>query len=576
MPDKLERFLPSLKWLKSYRAEDLPQDALAGFFVAVLLIPQSMAYALLADLPPQVGLYASILPPLVYALLGTSRFIAVGPVALVSLLAGEAIANAGGQVEPATAALVLAAMVGLILVLMGLLRMGFLVNFISDPVLTGFTSAVAVLIATSQLRNLFGLDISRGNFFETVTQILSQLGQINVVTTTIGLFTLLALILTNLFLGDLLKQWRFPRRWQIIGQKMVPLLLVILSTVVVWALGLQRQASVAVVGELGRTLPPLTLPPLQPALWLRFLLPSLAISVITYVTAMAVAKSLAQRRRQQLDSDQEALALGAANLLTAVTGGYTVGASVSRSAINFDMNAKTPAASAFTAGLVLLTVLLFAPFFYFLPKAMLAALIMTAVFSLFNLGAFFQIWRYSRPDAVSLLMTFGSVIALGVEWGIAIGALSGLALYLWRTSRPRIVVEGRVNDGHHFRSDERDTVEPLTSPVLVLRIDRSLYFANTGYCEDEFLKAVAEHNDVKYLLLDLKAVNEIDVSGYKMLDRLVGNLKEAGISLGLTEVKRPVQEILKKAGLLDLIGQDLIFLTTSEAVESLKARSREG
>ncbi|MDQ4078699.1 MAG: SulP family inorganic anion transporter, partial [Chloroflexota bacterium] len=443
----ISSFIPSITWLSSYQVGDLAQDLLSGLFLAVLLVPQAMAYALLAGLPPQVGLYASILPAVLYAFLGTSRYLSIGPSALVSLLVGEAVARASAStgVAPTEAALAMAVIVGITLFVMGILRLGFLVNFISDPVLVGFTSAAAILIATSQLRNLLGLDIPRGNFAETLRRLDNGIDQTNPVTLAIGLTALLLLLLAGRWLKGWLERTRIGERGRLFLVQAVPLLVVALSVATVWAFSLHERAGVAVVGKLEGGLPPLGLPPWDPQLWLSLLPSGLAISAIAFVTATAIAKSLAGRRRQHIEPSQEAIALGAANVAASLTGGYPVGASFSRSAMSFDTHAATPASSLVAALLVLVASLAFAPLFQFLPTTVLAALIIVAVFGLFNLDAMLRIWRYSRAEGISLLVTFLAVLFVGVDGGIALGALSGLALYLWRTSRPRIVIEGRLD-----------------------------------------------------------------------------------------------------------------------------------
>ncbi len=584
LPDRtgFARYLPSWHWARDYSAGDLPQDALAGLFVAILLVPQAMAYAALADLDPTVGLYAAIAPALLYAIFGTSRFLAIGPVALVSLLTGEAIASAldasrASGLEAAQIALVLALLVGAVLLLMGLLKFGFLVNFISDPVLSGFTSAAAVLIASSQLRTLIGVDAARGaGFLGTLRNLWGALDTINWVTLSLGVALIALLILAKAPLRNLLGRSSLSERLQLVVRQSVPLLLVVASTLATWAFALHQQAGVAIVGDLAGGLPPLTLdlfgPLFKPSLWLSLLPSALVIAAVLFVTGVAVATSLAGQRRQHIDPDQEAIALGAANLAAALTGGYPVGASISRSAINFDAGARTPAASAITALIVLLTVTFFSGLFRFLPRVMLAALIMTAVVGLFDVVAMRRTWRYSRAEFFALAATFVAVLTLGIERGIVVGAAAGLAVYLYQTSEPRIVVEGEVAGRKRLRSTERDFVEPLASTVLPLRIDQDLYFANVRHCEARVLEEVAHHDDVRCLLLDLQSVSQIDSSGSQMLMRLVDNLEAAEIAVGLAGAQKPVADALRESGLLERLGNDHVFLTAYEGVQSLGER----
>ncbi len=578
MVSRIKSYFPILQWLTEYKTADLPHDLLSGLFVTILLIPQATAYAVLADLPPQVGLYAAIAPPLLYAIFGTSRYVSLGPVALVSLLVADAVGQASSNHDASSTeiALILATIVGLILLLMGLFRLGFLVNFISSPVLTGFTNAAAILIATSQLSNLLGIELARSNFLGTLGQFIEKIESINPVTAVIGIASLILLTLGGDPLQKLLKKTNLNDTTQLVLAKLPALILVIVGTVLVSLLSLNIRADVVTVGPLDSGWPPLTLPLFQPNLWLALLPSGIAISVITFVTATAVANTLAGRRRQQIKPSQEAIALGAANLSAAFTGGYPIGASISRSAVNFDTGAQTPASSAISATLVLLVVLFLGPLFEHLPKTVLAALIISAVFGLFNLKAMRRIWRTSLPEAGTLVVTFFSVLFLGVDVGIAVGAISGLLLYLWRSSQPRIVIEGRLNGGDNFRSVEHEQVEkPEISPVLVLRMDRSLYFANTSYFEEIVLKEISEQSDVHYLLLNFQSIAEIDISGLEMLERLFNNLSDAGVSLYLAEVKEPVQAILEKGDLIKLLGDARIYLTVDEGVEQLKQQHRD-
>lgn len=572
---KLGRFITAAKWIPRYETADFLRDLLAGVFVATLLIPQSMAYALLADLPPQVGLYASIVPVFIYALLGTSRFLSIGPVALISLLVGETIAqaNISGNIAATEAALILAAIVGVLLVILGALRLGFLVSFISDPVLTGFTTAAAILIGGSQLSNLVGMPVARSsNLYGTVTQLAANIDKVNLTAVAIGGATLFILIMAGTPLERWMQKRGFKKRQRIFLSKGIPLGLVLSSTLLVWVFALDERAGVAVIGEIGKGVPPLRLPPFEPAVWVALLPGGVAIALIIFVTATAVAKSLAGRRREHIEPSQESITLGFANLAASLTGGYPAGASISRSAVNFDTGAKTPASTAVAAILVLFVGIFLGSFLQFLPKTVLAALIISAIFSLIDIQTIKRIWRTSRAEGLTFAITLLAVLFQGIEKGLIIGAVSGLTLYLWRTSRPRIVVEGRLNDSANFRSAEREAVESELSPVLVLRIDQSLYFANAGYCEDQVLRHVAENKAVYHLLIDFKSVDEIDVSGTRMLERLVTNLAEAGVTVNVAELKRPVQALLEEAGLLDRLGPEHVFVTADEALKVLKTR----
>lgn len=570
----LRRWLPLIEWLGEYRLSWLLRDGLAGLFVAVLLVPQAMAYALLADLPPQVGLYASIAPAVVYALFGSSRFLAIGPIALVSLLVADATAQAGAAIEPRQAALALAAIVATILILMSVLRLGFVVNFISDPVMIGFTSAAALLIGTSQLRSLFGLEVERGaTLLESLEPVIQRLGEFHATTAALGLSTLLLLLLSERFGERGLRSLGVGAQARFFAAKAIPLLLLALGSALTWLLALETAAGVAVVGELGAGLPPLTLPPLSLDVWLALLPDAAAIALVIFVGASAIGKSLAGRRRRHIEPDQEALAVGLSNAAAACTGAYPVGASLSRSALSFDSGARTPLASIAVALVVLLAVLFLQPLFYHLPKALLAALVIAAVVGLFKLDSILRIWRYDRAEGVVLLFTFFAVLLAGVKIGLAFGVIAGIALYLWYTSRPRIILEGRLEDSDEYRSAERDGVTAETSPVLVLRIDQDLYFANTLYVEQRVLREIAEQAQLQCALLDLKAVNQIDASGLLMLERLADTLAEIGVTLAIAEAKKPVQAALEQAGLPHKLGAGGLYTRADEAIQALRAHS---
>lgn len=574
LPAWLRQALPCLDWLTSYRMENLPHDIAAGLFVAVLLVPQAMAYAALADLPPRVGLYATLAPALFYAVFGASRYLSIGPVALVSLLVADSLGQATAlhAIEPTAAAMTLATMVGVLLALMGVLRLGFIINFISDAVILGFTSAAALLIALSQLRHLLGLDVERGgNFFTTLMQIGQHWQVINPTTSAIGVTALFFLLIIDNFFPKWLTVLGLTERWRLVITKAAPLALMATSTLVVWELALQDE--VAIVGDIGGGLPPIALPPFSMDLWITLLPGGLVVSLVIFTTGMAVAQSLAGRRRQALLPNREAFALGAANVAVAFTSGYPVGASLSRSALNFDVGAHTPAASLVTAFLLALTVVYLGPLFYYLPKALLAALVISAVIGLFKISAMGRVWAYSVAEGMTLTLPFAAVLLFGVQWGLLVGAGSAIALYLWRTSRPRITLQGRLKGTEEFRSVERASVKPEVSSVLILRIDQDIYFASAGYCEQRVLSEVATHPEIRYLLLDLRSVNTIDHSGFEMLKRLRANLKDAGVIMAFAEIKRPLLDDFQRIGLLDRLQEKTIFETTHEALTTLETHA---
>ena len=567
----LSVYLPFLDWLVHYRRDNLVGDLMAGLIVAIMLVPQGMAYAMLAGLPPEVGLYASIIPLVIYGLLGTSRTLAVGPVAIVSLLVASGVTPLAepGSVQYVQYALVLALLVGIIQFGMGLVRLGFLVNFLSHPVISGFTSAAAIVIGFSQLKHLLGLSMPRTDHFYGLLLYAGQhLAESNLLAVGIGLGSIAILLYFKYWLGGQLRRWGAPDSLIIPVTKSAPLVIVALGTGLVWALSLNENAGVAIVGEVPAGLPSLSLPLFDLSLWQLLLPTALAISFVGYMESISVAKSLASKRRQKVDANQELVALGAANLGATLTGGYPVTGGFSRSVVNFAAGVNTGLASLITAGLIAVTVIFLTPLFYFLPRAVLAAIIMVAVFGLIDVATFKHVWRYNKADAASLLITFLAVLAVGVETGIVVGVIATILLFLWRTNRPHVAIVGRVGQTETYRNVRRHQVK--TCPhVIAMRIDESLYFANTKFLEDKVLCAVADRPEVKHLVLIGIAVNFIDASALETLESLIDELRDAGVQLHLAEIKGPVMDRLKAIGFVDKIGADHIYLSTHEAMQAL-------
>lgn len=571
----LRRYIPILDWGWHYQPRDLVGDAMAGMIVAIMLIPQGMAYALLAGLPPQVGLYASIVPLMLYAVLGTSRALAVGPVAMVSLLVATSIGQVAtpGSPDYWAAALALALMIGLIQVFMGVVRLGFIVNFLSHAVIVGFTNAAALVIGLSQLKHLLGVKIPPSeSFFETAHHLVQAAPGTNWVSLALGLTSVGVLLFFNRWLPPLLGRWGLPQGWITPLSRSGPLVVVVATIGLVGALRLDSRFGVAIVGDIPRGLPPLSMPSVSLALWRQLLPTALTISFVGFMESIAVAKSLASKRRQRIDANQELIGLGAANLGAAFTGGYPVTGGFSRSVVNFSAGANTGLASMITAGLIALVVMFFTPLFYYLPQTVLAAVILVAVTNLLDFRSLGHLWRISRTDAASLAITFGAVLAIGIEIGIVVGFVASVIFFLWRTSHPHIAEVGRVGNTEHFRNIKRYPVQTCTG-VLALRVDESLYFANAKYLEDRLIQAVADHPTATALLLICSAINHIDGSALETLETLVGDLKEAGVTLYLSEVKGPVMDQLEQAGFIDRLGgQERVFLSTHQAMATLENR----
>ncbi|MDA0368376.1 MAG: sulfate permease [Proteobacteria bacterium] len=570
------RFVPILNWLPRYAKADLPGDMIAGGIVAVMLVPQAMAYAMLAGLPPQVGLYASILPLIAYAALGSSRALAVGPVAIASLMTASALGAVAesGTVDYVAAALILAALSGLILLAMGVARLGVLVNFLSHQVISGFTSAAALVIGLSQLKHLLGIDVPRGSLFtDVVVDVIRGLPSTNLATALVGAGAIGLLILSRAPLARLLRALRVPRGIVAPLTKTGPLAAVFLTALVVWAFGLDADFGVAIVGTIPAGLPHAGLPRFDAALWTELFPAAVLITIIGFLESVSVAKALASKRRQKIDANQELLALGAANIAASVTGGYPVAGGFGRSGVNFAAGANTPLASIITAVLMALTLLFLTPLFYYLPRTALAAIIIVAVLNLIDLRTFREAWRYNKADAVSLAATFVSVLVAGVEAGIVFGLAVSLALYLWRTSRPHIAVVGRVGETEHFRNVLRHTVK--TAPgVLAIRVDESLYFANASYLEDHLLSAVADDKTIEQVVLICSAVNFIDASALDTLENMIVELRDAGVTLHLAEVKGPVTDKLQRTAFLEHLKPGSLYLSTHDALRALTGTTR--
>ncbi|MCB8976398.1 MAG: solute carrier family 26 protein [Ardenticatenaceae bacterium] len=567
---RFSSLLPATHWLRSYPKDYLVGDVLAGFIVAVMLVPQGMAYALLAGLPPEVGLYASIFPLIIYGLLGSSRALAVGPVAIMSLLVGTGIAPLAevGSAAYLELAIVLALLVGVIQLVMGLVRLGFLVNFLSHPVLAGFTSAAALVIALSQLKYLLGISMPRLEFFELLRYTAAHLTETNLVTLAIGGTGILILLYFKKGLGKQLKRWQVPAGWVLPLTKSAPLVIVVLGTALVWGFDLNQQAGVAIVGEVPVGLPPITLPTVDLALWQKLLPTALVISFVGYMESIAVAKSLASKRRQKVNANQELLALGAANFGAMLTGGYPVAGGFGRSSVNFDAGANSGLASIITAVLIALTVIFLTPVFYFLPQAILAAIVIVAVAGLVDVKTFRHVWRYNKADAASFVVTFFAVLTVGVENGILFGAGAAMLLFIWRSSHPHVAVVGRLDNSEIYRNVLRHKVQCWPN-VVAVRIDESLYFANCKFLEDTVLGLVADQPEVDHFVLIGTAVNFIDASALETLESLERQLKDAGVQLHLAAIKGPVMDRLRDIGFVDHLGKQFFHLTTHDAMKAI-------
>ncbi len=552
-------------WLRQYQRPWLSGDLTAGLIVTVMLIPQSLAYAMLAGLPPQIGLYASILPLLAYAFFGSSMTLAVGPVAVASLMTASALTPlaAPGSESYLMLAVLMALMSGLILFIAGLLRLGFLAYFLSHPVISGFISGSAILIAIGQLKYLLGISLPSGSIITTVTGLAYQISAINTNTTIIGIAALIFLFFARSALAPLLKAAGLPTKVAELLSKLAPMAVVILSTAVVASTGLDQSAQVAIVGQVPSGLPDIGLPQINwqqtQALWL----PALLISLVGFVESVSVAQSLALKRGQRISPDRELLGIGAANIASALSGGYPVTGGFARSVVNFSAGANTPAAGVISAVLMAIVISAFTGWFYYLPVSVLAATIIVAVLGLLDWHTLREAWRYDKADAVSLLLTFAGVIFLGVEEGILLGVALSLAVLVWRSSHPHMAVVGRVPGTEHFRNIDRHQVDTLPG-LIALRIDESLYFANAQIIEEKVEVLIQSHTDTRTVLMILSAVNQLDSTALAMLTDMQKDLAARNITLQFAEIKGPVLDRLHSTPLGEKM-HDQIFLSTHEA-----------
>ena len=564
----ISRLVPH--WLQPYPREHLGADVTAGLIVAILVIPQSMAYALLAGLPPQFGLYVSILPAIAYALLGSSMVQAVGPVAVTAIMTYAVLSPLAvpGSAEYIVMAAALALLSGLMLLACGVLRLGFLSQLLSRPVVSGFISGSAVLIIISQLKHLFGVAPVGSSSGEVLFDLLSRLGQIHLPTLAVSLAALGLLLVVRFWLADWLSRAGLGEGKAAFVIRLMPLVIVLAGTLAVIELSLDTTHGVAVVGSLQAGLPALNffLPSLEATRAL--IVPAFLMTLIGMVQGITMAQALAIKRRERIDANAELVGLGAANVVAAFSGGMPVGGGLSRSAINVAAGAQTPLASIVAALAMIAVVAGAAGWFARLPLAVLAATIIMAAVSMIDLRALRQAWAYDRADALALLGTAGGVLLFGLETGIGLGVLLSMATLLYRVSTPHIAVVGRLAGSEHFRNVERYAVETIPG-VLFVRIDERLFFGNLGAVEQRLKQELERIPEARDLVLVMSAVNLMDATAVDVFGELNRDLAERGIRLHLAEVRGPVQDRLQRSALWSsLSGQ--VFLSANAAFEQLR------
>lgn len=551
-----------MQWLPSYNRTYLSGDIAAGVTVGILLIPQGMAYAMIAGLPPVFGLYASLVPQLIYALLGTSRQLAVGPVAMDSLLVASGLGalSLSGIEEYISMAIFLALFMGVIQFTLGLLRMGFLVNFLSRPVISGFTSAAAIIIGLSQLKHLLGIEIQGSNKVHILLEnTFTMLSGTNYVALGMGVAAIIVL-------KSLKKiNARFPGA----------LLVVVLGILGVYFFGLEGQG-VQIVGTVPGGLPELSLPRVQPARIADLLPIALTLALIAFMEAISVAKAVEERHPEyQVNSNQELIALGASNILGSFFQSYPTTGGFSRTAVNDEAGARTGLAAIISALVVGLTLLFLTPLFYYLPNAVLAAIIMVAVFGLIDLKYPLELLKNRKDEFFLLVGTFLLTLTAGIKEGILLGVLVSLLLLVYRISKPHIAVLGRIRGTHYFKNVHRfsEDIEVFDN-ILLLRFDGQLYFGNKDYFKQELNKYIMQKGDsLRYVILNAEAITYADSSSVQLLRRLVDDLQARGITLMVAGATGPLRDILYSSGLINQIGKEHLFVSTAEAYEHCVASS---
>lgn len=555
------QYLPIVTWLPAYTRQAASKDGVAAIIVTLMLVPQSLAYAIVAGLPPVYGLYASILPLVAYTLLGTSKTLAVGPVAVISLMTAEAIAplHDVGTHAYVTAAATLAFLSGLMLLIMAVFRLGFLTTFLSHSVLSGFMTASGVVIIWGQLPKLLGLSAASDSLAEV-------LAAVHYPTLWLGLASLVLLLLGRRYFASVLQNLGCSASWAGHISKLLPVMVMVASILIIHYFPLQTQG-VSVVGAIPTGLPSFVMPVFETNLVVQLLPAALLISVVGFVESASVGQTLAAKRRQRIEPNQELVALGGANIASAIQGGFPVTGGLSRSVVNYDAGAETPLAGMLTAIGIGITVLYFTPLFSYLPHAVLAAIIIVAVSALIDIKAIFTTWRAAKSDGVVMLSTIAGVLFINIEWGIIIGVLLSLVIFLWRTSQPHIAVVGLIEGSEHFRNVQRFQVKQ-SKTVLTLRIDESLYFANARYLEDKIPEYLASYPETQHLVLMLSGVNRIDSSALESLHLIAERVSQSGISMHLSEVKGPVMDEMRRSTFLEhFTGQ--IFISQFQAFSHL-------
>ena len=556
--------MPILDWFSNYKKEWLKGDIGAGLTVGVMLIPQGMAYATIAGLPAVYGLYASIVPILIYAIFGTSRQLAVGPVAMVSLLTATAIASFEGisTTDYIAYAILLALLVGIIQFLLGLFRLGFLVNFLSHPVISGFTSAAALIIGLSQLKHLLGIDIERSHHInEIIIDAIEKLNEINWIAFGIGVVGIVLIIGIKKLNKSLPSQ----------------LFAVIFGILAVTFFDLATgNNAVKIVKDIPASLPSFKIPLLDFNI-IQLLIPmALTIALVSFMESIAVAKAIQTKHRDyKVIPNQELIGLGLSNVFGSFFQSFPTTGGFSRTAVNDQAGAKTGLASIISAVLIIITLLFLTPLFYNLPNAILASVIMVAVFGLIDYKEAIYLWKSNRTDFFLLVATFLATLTIGIEKGIGLGVLLSLAMVIYKTTKPHVAVLANIHGTHFYRNIERFGEEViLKEDILIVRFDAQLYFANTTFFKDTLEELALNKGDkLKVIIIDCESMNNLDSSGVHALNETIDLYSSKGIAITFSGVKGPVRDAMEKGGVISKLGFDNFYMSIQEAVDAYESKS---
>ncbi len=566
----IKDIFPVIEWGRNYSAASLRADAIAGVVVLFITIPQVIAYAFLAGMPAEAGLYACLMSLIGYALFGSSKALAVGPTAIVAMMTLEA---ASDYAQPGVATygevvVQLSVVTGLILIALRVINFGSVISFLSHAVITGFIAAAALLIISNQFPLMIGLASSADTSMAGVYQYLfHEYGGYNGAVVSISLGAALLLVFCRTWLASVLSALRVPDSLADSLVKSAPMYAVILGLFLMAALPKDVTASVAVVGDVPGELPHVSVVLMSAERFLELLPSAFLIAMVIFMESTSIGTAIASKSRDKINPNQELVGLGAANLGSSLVGGFPVAGSFARTIVNFSSGAVSQVASLVTAFLVLVTLLMFSTAFHDLPKGVLSAIIVVSAWQLIDLPAIRKIFQFNRTDAVTFSVTFIAVLAFGVETGVLTGIAISFLLLIRKSSKPHIAVVGRVGDSEHFRNVNRFDV--TTSPkVLAVRVDESFYFVNTRHIENFILAQIADSEDIEHVLLICTAANFIDTSGLEMLEEMSENLQEVGVTLHLAEVKSPVMDKLRETGFYkNMAGQ--VFFTTDLAMKEL-------